>query len=136
MLPQPSLALRRPIAKAAGQGGGSKLVSRHSTPHMAVTLAAASAAMRPAAVSGANKPAVRGRTFATQAGRAPRRSGRAGLRLAAVAAPPEQPAAASTSGHAPTDFDYDAVIVGSGMGGLATACQMAAKGAKVVVLEK
>ena len=31
---------------------------------------------------------------------------------------------------------YDAVIVGGGMGGLTTASQMAAKGAKVLVLEK
>ena len=38
--------------------------------------------------------------------------------------------------QAPTDFEYDAVIVGSGIGGLTTATQMAAKGAKVVVLEK
>ena len=36
----------------------------------------------------------------------------------------------------PTDFLYDAVIVGSGMGGLTTATEMASKGAKVVVLEK
>lgn len=40
------------------------------------------------------------------------------------------------SDNPPTDFLYDAVIVGSGMGGLATATQMASKGAKVVVLEK
>ena len=38
--------------------------------------------------------------------------------------------------QAPTDVLYDAVIVGSGMGGLSTAAQLAAKGAKVVVLEK
>lgn len=37
---------------------------------------------------------------------------------------------------APTDVLYDAVIIGSGMGGLATAARMAAKGAKVLVLEK
>ncbi|GFR46202.1 hypothetical protein Agub_g7733 [Astrephomene gubernaculifera] len=37
---------------------------------------------------------------------------------------------------APTDVEYDAVIVGGGMGGLATAAQLVAKGAKVVVLEK
>lgn len=36
----------------------------------------------------------------------------------------------------PTDIEYDAVIVGSGMGGLSTATQLAASGAKVVVLEK
>ena len=31
---------------------------------------------------------------------------------------------------------YDAIIVGGGVGGLTTASQMAAKGAKVLVLEK
>lgn len=48
------------------------------------------------------------------------------LPAASAAAPP----------RAPTDCEYDAVIVGSGIGGLTTATQMAAKGAKVVVLEK
>lgn len=38
--------------------------------------------------------------------------------------------------QAPTDEEYDAVIIGAGMGGLTTASQMAAKGAKVLVLEK
>lgn len=38
--------------------------------------------------------------------------------------------------QAPTDVLYDAVVVGGGMGGLTTATQMAAKGAKVLVLEK
>lgn len=32
--------------------------------------------------------------------------------------------------------EYDAIVIGSGMGGLATAAQMVAKGAKVLVLEK
>lgn len=40
------------------------------------------------------------------------------------------------SDNPPTDVEYDAVIIGSGMGGLATATQMASKGSKVVVLEK
>lgn len=44
--------------------------------------------------------------------------------------------AASRANPAPTDIEYDAVIIGSGMGGLSTAAQLAAKGAKVVVLEK
>nr|ANQ45191.1 putative chloroplast carotenoid isomerase precursor [Haematococcus lacustris] len=38
--------------------------------------------------------------------------------------------------EAPTDIEYDAAIIGGGMGGLATASQLVAKGAKVVVLEK
>ncbi|KAL6760586.1 carotenoid isomerase [Haematococcus lacustris] len=38
--------------------------------------------------------------------------------------------------EAPTGIEYDAVIIGGGMGGLATASQLVAKGAKVVVLEK
>ena len=57
----------------------------------------------------------------------------------AVAAP-ERPSkiqlTAYQSDDPPSDVEYDAVIVGSGMGGLATATQMACAGAKVVVLEK
>ena len=60
-----------------------------------------------------------------------RRRAASGATVAAAA--PEAPA---RSGGAPTDIEYDAVIIGSGMGGLSTAAQMAAKGAKVVVLEK
>ena len=33
-------------------------------------------------------------------------------------------------------IEYDAIVIGSGMGGLATAAQMVSKGAKVLVLEK
>lgn len=32
--------------------------------------------------------------------------------------------------------EYDAIVIGSGMGGLTTAARMVAKGAKVLVLEK
>lgn len=38
--------------------------------------------------------------------------------------------------EAPTDVEYDAVIIGGGMGGLATAAKLVSQGAKVVVLEK
>jgi prolycopene isomerase len=51
-------------------------------------------------------------------------------------ATPSPAASSSSAPSAPTDVEYDAVIIGSGMGGLSTAAQMAAKGAKVVVLEK
>lgn len=46
-------------------------------------------------------------------------------------------AAPATRDHAPTDIEYDAVIIGSGMGGLTTATQLASKGMRnVLVLEK
>lgn len=43
---------------------------------------------------------------------------------------------ATASRTASQETLYDAIIVGAGMGGLTTATQMAAKGAKVLVLEK
>lgn len=46
------------------------------------------------------------------------------------------PASQRQAQQAPTDVQYDAIVVGGGMGGLTTATQMAAKGAKVLVLEK
>jgi prolycopene isomerase len=63
------------------------------------------------------------------------------VRLAAVQAPPKIAYPPLTvveqlPTEAPTDIEYDAVVIGSGMGGLATAAQLVARGAKVVVLEK
>lgn len=54
----------------------------------------------------------------------------------AVESPPRPAHKPAKDERARTDVLYDAVIVGGGMGGLTTATQMAAKGAKVVVLEK
>ena len=58
--------------------------------------------------------------------------------LQAVAVPPQeltQPTRADPRDHAGDD-DYDAVVIGGGMGGLTAATQLAANGAKVIVLEK
>jgi len=41
----------------------------------------------------------------------------------------------SSAPHSP-EPEYDAIVIGSGMGGLVTATQLAAKGAKVLVLER
>jgi heterodisulfide reductase subunit A-like polyferredoxin len=74
------------------------------------------------------RTAVSGRRhFATATASAP---------LAAAEKKPKASQDVHVSDNPPTDVLYDAVIVGSGMGGLATATQMASKGAKVVVLEK
>lgn len=39
-------------------------------------------------------------------------------------------------GTAKTNIDYDVIVIGSGIGGLVTATQLAAKGARVLVLER
>jgi prolycopene isomerase len=56
--------------------------------------------------------------------------------VAAATKTPYPPPTRVIPTEAPTDIEYDAVIVGGGMGGLATAARLVAKGAKVVVLEK
>ena len=62
------------------------------------------------------------------------------LAVTAVAAPPREitrPARAAEPRHAGAgDNEYDAIVIGGGMGGLTAATQLAAKGAKVIVLEK
>ncbi len=49
---------------------------------------------------------------------------------------PPQDQALQLPTEAPTDVLYDAIVIGSGMGGLTTASQLTAKGARVLVLEK
>ena len=57
-----------------------------------------------------------------------------------VAATAANTAFSSSSGSSSVDSgrsqEWDAVIIGSGVGGLTTATQLASKGAKVLVLEK
>ena len=70
-----------------------------------------------------------------------RHAGRRQLAVTAVAAPPQEvtrPAQAAPrhTRAAHGDDEYDAVVIGGGMGGLTAATQLAAKGAKVIVLEK
>ena len=54
---------------------------------------------------------------------------------AAAARRPRPFAAAAHSGNG-DGTAYDAIIIGSGMGGLTSAAQMVSKGARVLVLEK
>jgi heterodisulfide reductase subunit A-like polyferredoxin len=60
----------------------------------------------------------------------PRRAARS---IAAVAA---VPSSSRQSAKASPDTEYDAIIIGSGMGGLTTASQLAAAGQRVAVLER
>lgn len=72
--------------------------------------------------------------------RAPRlkRAWRMQVQAHTTSAPPRpiHKPARPVQADADPDVLYDAIIVGGGMGGLTTATQMAAKGAKVLVLEK
>ncbi|GBG88595.1 hypothetical protein CBR_g48125 [Chara braunii] len=61
--------------------------------------------------------------------------------MAAVTSPssPKQTArdrASSVTGSEDAETEYDAIVIGSGMGGLVTATQLVSKGAKVLLLEK
>eukprot|EP00244_Chara_vulgaris_P010006 TRINITY_DN442_c0_g1_i3.p1 TRINITY_DN442_c0_g1~~TRINITY_DN442_c0_g1_i3.p1 ORF type:complete len:689 (+),score=113.73 TRINITY_DN442_c0_g1_i3:238-2304(+) len=64
------------------------------------------------------------------------------MAMAAVASPssPKQTASDPTSsflaGSEDGEPEYDAIVIGSGMGGLVTATQLVSKGAKVLLLEK
>lgn len=58
------------------------------------------------------------------------------FRLLATKTPYPDVAVRDITTDAPTDVEYDAVIVGGGMGGLTTAAKLVEKGGKVVVLEK
>ena len=59
-----------------------------------------------------------------------RKSGRS------VTAASQLESTSSVANAAPTDIEYDAVIIGGGMGGLTTAAKLASRGCRVVVLEK
>ena len=58
------------------------------------------------------------------------------LRFIQARAANTQAAMSKINTTADESIEYDAIVIGSGMGGLATAAQMVAKGAKVLVLEK
>ena len=102
--------------------------------------AATQAAARPASLQ-AHLQAQQQQSQQQRSGTGPqrlRRRRRLHTPAAAAAGAAAEPATvlASRANPAPTDVEYDAVIIGSGMGGLSTAGQLAAKGAKVGGLEK
>ena len=54
------------------------------------------------------------------------------LRLAAASAPPDNDATIATTSVDDLDDEYDAIVIGSGVGGLSCAALLAANGLKVV----
>lgn len=56
--------------------------------------------------------------------------------MSSVPFTPAATADAASPDEIPSDSLYDAIVIGSGIGGLVTATQLAAKGAKVLVLER
>ena len=79
------------------------------------------------------------RTHACQAARAAAAGAAATVQEAPAAEAKELRtgvAAPHTAHRAPADVVYDAIVIGSGIGGLTTATQLAARGARVLVLEK
>ena len=56
--------------------------------------------------------------------------------MSATTLPPAEPAASAASAAAQPAGGWDVIVIGAGIGGLVTASQLAAKGARVLVLER
>ncbi|GBF98578.1 carotene isomerase [Raphidocelis subcapitata] len=91
-------------------------------------------ARRSAAAPRCARPAGAGLAAAAAAAAAPRR--RRAAPPPGAARTPYPPPSRPLPTDAPTDVEYDAVIVGGGMGGLTAAAKLVEKGAKVLLLEK
>lgn len=64
------------------------------------------------------------------------KSPRRAARSIVAAAAPSSSSQQHSGKKASPDTDYDAIVIGSGMGGLTTASQLAAAGQRVAVLER